>query len=555
MNALPYQFNQTALLEGDLKQVGGELYETGRIQGSEDAIYGGRGNRGTSNNDEIHDITESANTPPNSLDCELTNYNIRNLQTALTPATLSNITQIDISRALGFYPSFNVAPTNTSLIIYITNEKPNDVTTKYIFEKLKFGMIPEWAKPSSNEEGLRPSSNEEGLRPSSNEEGTRSPPPRGSDNPSQKHELHSNKHELHSNKHEIHSKKHGFQPIVASILLSDNPSHTSPQTKQIQQLQSKFFNCRRETLARDKSVWTNSRRRQRCVVPVQGYFEWLKTGSHKVPHFVYCSTAPIYYLAGLFAHNVNFKDLTNVNDEYLSSFTIVTGPALKTEDGDMSWLHSRKPMRILPGTKAWKQWLDPNLEWKDDLLEDVLVCEVHDAYLDIEGYPVSKDVGNLKNQGEYLIKREKIDQKSIALFFGGRKREEEVEREAKDEEESKVKDEMTEVSKESTKNHSDPIKKEDDYIKKEPGIVDFQNLHDKKEVDSFEIEPAPNESESDFKTGHIGSKRSTNLQTPALKRQKPIPTRTGLSYRSSKKELLKKQKKQEGIALFFKPVK
>lgn len=509
MNALPYQFNQTALLEGDLKQVGEDLYETGRIQGSEDVMYGGRANRGPGNRepsqqDERRDRTER----PNSLDLELTNFNIGNFQTALTRDTLPNITQIDISRALGFYPSFNVAPTNTSLIIYMSNDKPTDVTTKYIFEKLKFGMIPEWAKPSSSEEGIR------------------APPSRG----------------------------------------SDNPSHISPHTKQIQQLQSKFFNCRRETLAREKSVWTNSRRRQRCVIPVQGYFEWLKTGSNKVPHFVYCSSAPIYYLAGLFAHNVNFKDSKNVNDEYLSSFTIVTGPALKTEDGDMSWLHSRKPMRILPGTKAWKQWLDPNFEWKDDLLEDVLSCEVHDAYLDVEGYPVSKDVGNLRNQGEYLIEREKIDQKSIALFFGGRKREEvkdelksevknEVKSELKNEVKSEVKNEMPEVSEESNKNHLDPIKKEDVSIKQEPEIVDFQNVHVKKEVDSVKIEPSPTESDSDFKTGHIGSKRSTDLQTPTLKRQKPIPTKTSLSYRSSKKELPKKQKKQEGIALFFKPVK
>lgn len=450
-------------MEAELNEVGRDTYETGTIQGSED-LYRGRYQTSTHASEAQND--EEGKGVANDVQHDKSNVtgsHISNTEaTSLSP--ISHSIQIDISRAFGFSPSYNVAPTNTSVIIYMTNEKAENITTKYIFEKLKFGMIPDWAKPDS--------------------QGT-------------------------------------------------------PNIKQIQQLQSKFFNCRRETLAREKSVWTQSRKKQRCVVPIQGYFEWLKTGSNKVTHFVYSKSAPIYYLAGLYSHNVNFSDLNNVRNEYLSSFTIVTGPALKSAAGDMSWLHSRKPMRILPGTKAWNQWLDPNYEWKDELLEDVLGCEVHDAYLDIEGYPVSKDVGNLKSHGEYLIKREKVEQKSIALFFGERKGKKKAGKETpikNDEKEDIKKDDEKEDTKKA------PIKKEQKEEFKED-IKGNINEDVTKDLDSVLVE-------NSIQIAPEPSTRSEISDSSPAKRQKPNP----IPYRSSKKELPKK-KKQEGIALFFKPVK
>ena len=45
-------------------------------------------------------------------------------------------------------------------------------------------------------------------------------------------------------------------------------------SKEIQGLAARYFNCRKESL--DMSVW-KSVRHSRCVVPIEGYFEWQKS--------------------------------------------------------------------------------------------------------------------------------------------------------------------------------------------------------------------------------------------------------------------------------------
>ena len=77
-------------------------------------------------------------------------------------------------------------------------------------------------------------------------------------------------------------------------------------------------------------------------------------------------------LAGFYSHNYNYTENQNVSGEYLSTFTIITVPAVKEDANDMSWLHTRKPMLIAPGTKVWYDWLDPKIHWNDKFVETVL---------------------------------------------------------------------------------------------------------------------------------------------------------------------------------------
>ncbi|KAI5966251.1 SRB4 [Candida pseudojiufengensis] len=279
--------------------------------------------------------------------------------------------ELDLTRIDGWNPSYNIAPTNTAIMIYEaqpnSNESKEDIKTKYVFEKSKFGLIPVWAKPQDS-----------------------SPTNEGKENQGE------------------------------------------PYSKELGKTESKYFNCRKESLDQHRSVWSSCKK-HRCVIPIQGYFEWLKDKktNEKQPYFVHSTTEPLVFLAGFFAHNYNYKENFNNKkvkeedekdgDEYLSSFTIITGPALKNDHyKDLSWLHSRKPLMIEPNTKEWDEWLNPNNEWNDKLIDEVLNSQSNKAYESIEGYEVTKDMGNTANKSKDILKnigKGKSKQNNISHFF------------------------------------------------------------------------------------------------------------------------------------------
>ncbi|EGV66891.1 hypothetical protein PSN45_002660 [Yamadazyma tenuis] len=194
------------------------------------------------------------------------------------------------------------------------------------------------------------------------------------------------------------------------------PGNTDP-LKEVRKQQAMHFNCRRETLLQTSSIW-NASKKTRCVVPIQGYYEWMKIKTQKVPYYVFSKDQPLIYLAGFYSHNKNFTDNFN-NDQYLSTFTIITGPATKEDSNDLSWLHSRKPIFLKPGTQQWDDWLDPKVPWSHELQIACLDTLTNPAFESITCHKVSRDVGNTSKDGEYLIKELKQEEKRGAIdsFF------------------------------------------------------------------------------------------------------------------------------------------
>lgn len=250
-----------------------------------------------------------------------------------------------------FSASYNIPPTSGGVIIYMKQDPGSK--RSYVIEPLKFGLLPEWAKPT-NPQAVK----------------------RGTDL---------------------------------------GPAYS----REVQLHQSKYFNCRKETISQEKSVWTFPRGSRRCVVPIQGYFEWQKTKADKTPYFVFLKKSPLMFLVGLYSHNVNYNDteLVPPDHQYFSSFSIATGTAAGEGSNDLSWLHPRKPIFVKPNTPEWFEWLDPNTPWSDKLLDTVLNCETNVAYEDVTAHPVSSMVGNPGFKGPEAIQEVKVTQKSIAQFF------------------------------------------------------------------------------------------------------------------------------------------
>lgn len=62
------------------------------------------------------------------------------------------------------------------------------------------------------------------------------------------------------------------------------------------------INCRDDSLAENKGMWTSMKRKKRCVIVCQGFYEWLKKGpggKERVPHYIRRKDGDLMYFAGL----------------------------------------------------------------------------------------------------------------------------------------------------------------------------------------------------------------------------------------------------------------
>lgn len=62
------------------------------------------------------------------------------------------------------------------------------------------------------------------------------------------------------------------------------------------------INCRDDSLIDDRGMWTSMKRRKRCIVICQGFYEWLKKGpggKERIPHFVRRKDGDLMCFAGL----------------------------------------------------------------------------------------------------------------------------------------------------------------------------------------------------------------------------------------------------------------
>ncbi|KAA1475767.1 DUF159 domain-containing protein [Dentipellis sp. KUC8613] len=132
--------------------------------------------------------------------------------------------------------------------------------------------------------------------------------------------------------------------------------------------------------------------KRRCVVPVQGYYEWAKKGKERLPHFIRHKDGKIMLLAGLY-------DVAHLEgqSEPLWTFTIVTTAANK----ELEWLHDRQPV-ILVDQDAIDAWLNTESQtWTKELGH--LLDPYNESSSPLECYPVPKEVGKVGTESPTFI--------------------------------------------------------------------------------------------------------------------------------------------------------
>ena len=175
----------------------------------------------------------------------------------------------------------------------------------------------------------------------------------------------------------------------------------------------KTINCRDDSLIEDRGMWTTMKKKKRCIIVAQGFFEWLKknNGKDRLPHFTRRKDGQLMCFAGLW-DCVQFEDST----DKLFTYSIITTDSNK----QLSFLHDRMPVILENGSDAIRSWLDPaQTEWTQDLQS---LLKPFPGQL--ECYQVNKDVGKVGNNSpSFLIPIDSAANKNnIANFFGSPKK-------------------------------------------------------------------------------------------------------------------------------------
>ncbi|KIN05612.1 hypothetical protein OIDMADRAFT_153925 [Oidiodendron maius Zn] len=172
------------------------------------------------------------------------------------------------------------------------------------------------------------------------------------------------------------------------------------------------INCRDDSLIDDKGMWTSMKRKKRCIVIAQGFYEWLKKGKDKIPHYTKRKDGKLMCFAGLW-DCVQYED----SDEKTYTYTVITTSPNK----QIEFLHDRMPVILENGSEEITTWLDPKRTTWSKELQSLL----KPFRGELEIYPVSKDVGKVGNNSEnFIIPLSSSQNKSnIANFFskGGTK--------------------------------------------------------------------------------------------------------------------------------------
>ncbi|GAA4521725.1 SOS response-associated peptidase [Brachybacterium paraconglomeratum] len=165
---------------------------------------------------------------------------------------------------------------------------------------------------------------------------------------------------------------------------------------------SRTFNARRETLGQ-KPSFRGSLGRYRAIVPMDGYYEWVRgeKGARKQPYFIAPADGSPLYMAALVSWwkgpGSHEGPAASDDGSFLLSTTIITREAT----GELAEIHDRTPVMLR--RDQLDSWLDTAMddrhaaqEW---ILEDTHLLD--DDTLDVR--EVDPRVGKVGNEGPELL--------------------------------------------------------------------------------------------------------------------------------------------------------
>ncbi|XP_071689366.1 uncharacterized protein [Rutidosis leptorrhynchoides] len=157
----------------------------------------------------------------------------------------------------------------------------------------------------------------------------------------------------------------------------------------------RMFNARSESVG-EKASFRRLLPGNRCLVAVEGFYEWKKDGSKKQPYYIHLKDDRPLVFAAL------YDSWKNSEGETLYTFTILT----TSSSSALSWLHGNKG--------STDEWLDGSSSSNFNAL-----LKPYEEP-DLVWYPVAPAMGKPSFDGPECIKEIKLktdDTKSISTFF------------------------------------------------------------------------------------------------------------------------------------------
>lgn len=151
---------------------------------------------------------------------------------------------------------------------------------------------------------------------------------------------------------------------------------------------NRMINARSEGVA-DKPAYRSSFRKQRCLIPTDGFYEWKKEGKLKQPYHIRRKDRRPFAFAGLWSR---WRPKEG-GAEPLDTFTILT-----TDSNELIRpLHDRMP--VILDSASFDLWLDPAVDDRARLLE---LLVPYDGSV-METVPVSRTVNSPAYDGPDCI--------------------------------------------------------------------------------------------------------------------------------------------------------
>ena len=149
-----------------------------------------------------------------------------------------------------------------------------------------------------------------------------------------------------------------------------------------------LINARAETVT-TSAAFRNSAKGRRCLIPMDGWYEWRGEKGAKTPFYMYGGDGELLFMGGLWS-TWRPKDAPR-DAAPLLSCTIITTEAA----GPLAEIHDRMPLTISEGD--WDHWLDPDAPVDEGLLKG------HGDLDRIAIRQVSRLVNSVRNNGPELI--------------------------------------------------------------------------------------------------------------------------------------------------------
>jgi len=168
------------------------------------------------------------------------------------------------------------------------------------------------------------------------------------------------------------------------------------------EIQDMTLNAVGETVF-EKPSFRNSITTKRCLLGINGFYEWRDVNKVKYPYFIHTKTSDIFSLGCIYE---SWTDKTT--GEIRNTFSILTTPANPL----MEQIHNlKKRMPLILSSEDEKKWVEPNLSAAQ-------INELIKPYpeSDMIAYTVSKYVNSAKNNRNVAQSMEKVDYPELSFF-------------------------------------------------------------------------------------------------------------------------------------------